>query len=297
MYDSFDLYRIILFGEEYNTIRKTEKMLLKSSSSYSNSHADLDDLFGEMANIDVDDLYNTAPLLSDDVWKKFELDVAMGAEDMDDFYDDIFFEDSFTWTTSSQTKNCKIRNHDCMWAGHCGSKEHPADEPRLPIRTIPPVPPVISRVPMGINNKQAVASGRSLLLRTAIKQQQQTQQTVPQQQQQQQQHQPVVSPDSPPMSDDEEHKTQTLRILEDVISSCDIEDDSDLCDYFEQKGFLSESAEESTIVLTAASTQIRAAHQYARDNDHSYHKDKNATMHLSNLGIDTPSDSGKRLIL
>lgn len=263
-------------------------MLLKSSTY--NAHSHLADFIGDMGNIHVDDLYNAAPLLSDDVWKKFELDVVMSTED--NLFDDLFFSNSINNAGTSSQRKCKIRNHDCMWAGHCGSKEHPADEPRLHIRTIPPVPPVINRTPVGIN-KQAVTSGRSLLLRTAIKQQQQQQQT--QQTVQLPQHQPVVSPDSPPMSDDEECKTSTLQILQDVISAYDIEDDSDLCDYFEEEEFLSDSVDEKQATVTM--TQVKTVHQYARDNDHSYHKDKNASMHLNNLGIETPSDSGKRLML
>lgn len=276
-------------------------MLLKTSS-YNNAHSALDDFFGVMANIDVDDLCTAAPLLSDDVWKKFELDVAMGTED--NFYNDLFFANNATATLLSSQKKCKIRNHDCMWAGHCGSKEHPADEPRLYIRTIPPIPPVINRTPTAI--KQTTTSSRSLLLKTAIKQQDHQQQQIQQQMQQQQskqtqqivqlpQQQPVVvSPDSPPMSDDEECRTPTLQILQDVISSCDIEDDSDLCEYFEEEEFLSESVEDPQEQTTM---HVKAVHQYARDNDHSYYKDKNASMHLNNLGIDTPSDSGKRLTL
>ncbi|KRT85526.1 hypothetical protein AMK59_985 [Oryctes borbonicus] len=268
-------------------------MLLKTSL-HNNAHANLNDWLGDMATIDVDDLHTAAPLLSDDVWKKFELDVVMGTED--NFYDDLFFPNNINNAAATllSSQTCKIRNHDCMWAGHCGSKEHPADEPRLHIRTIPLVPPAINRASMA-TNKQAVTSGRSLLLKTAIKQQQQqpqqqTQQIVPQLPQHQQQ--PVVSPDSPPMSDDEECKTPTLQILQDVISSCDIEDDSDLCEYFEEEDFLSESVDEAPQqTTTPTSMQIKAVHQYARDNDHSYHKDKNASMHLNNLGIETPSDS------
>ncbi|GJQ70864.1 hypothetical protein Trydic_g784 [Trypoxylus dichotomus] len=292
------LYRYLSENNKPNSSCNSIRMLLKTSPY--NAHSNLNDWSEDMANIcvDVDDLHTAAPLLSDDVWKKFELDVVMGTED--NFCDDLFFANNINnaATTLLPSQKCKIRNHDCMWAGHCGSKEHPADEPRLHIRTILPVPPVINRAPMAIN-KQAVTSGRSLLLKTAIKQQQaqqQTQQAVQQLPQQQQQQQPVVSPDSPPMSDDEECKTPTLQILQDVISSCDIEDDSDLCEYFEEEDFLSESVDE-THQQTAmpTSVQIKAIHQYARDNDHSYHKDKNASMHLNNLGIETPSDSEEEI--
>lgn len=244
-----------------------------------------------------DDLFSMGSLLSDDIWNKFGLDTAsdlfnfdlkelLDEEEKAAMSDMILLNEVSSGGSTSSCGNesdssnssswpflnfddiFEIRNHDCMWAGHCGSKEHPTDEQPLvrPITapviaarqsiqqslrgestnstTITNSSPIINNKPTTINQTQ-VPAGRSVLLKT-----------VKQQQQQQQQSQSNVqvcpnnggfSPDTPPMSDDEEIKaktspvpctsttqqdsvTSTLQMLQSAI------DDYDLLDYLEDKG-------------------------------------------------------------
>ncbi|KAL0270621.1 UNVERIFIED_CONTAM: hypothetical protein PYX00_007969 [Menopon gallinae] len=67
---------------------------------------------------------------NDDIWKKFGILDPVYNFDLDDELSDVF-EDlaSVTWTSpmyaQSVTNDAReIRNHDCMWAGHCISEKH-----------------------------------------------------------------------------------------------------------------------------------------------------------------------------
>lgn len=90
----------------------------------------------------VDELAPTEPLLPDDIWKKFELDfptLCGELSPLDDIFGDImeYVQEDAGGIQSSMEDGelCEIRNHDCMWAGHCASKEHPADELRASIKS------------------------------------------------------------------------------------------------------------------------------------------------------------------
>lgn len=146
----------------------------------------MEDAFG--LNLDVDDLYSTSEsLLSDDIWKKFQLEIP----DLVDF-DDIFSGlDCKRQSESLDSDYEIIRNHDCMWAGHCVSKEHPAEEHKNNGDKQVALAPGLDKTPVKQQQQQPVQPGRSVLLKTFIK-------APPP---------PVPSPDSPPMSDDEENKT------------------------------------------------------------------------------------------
>lgn len=83
-----------------------------------------------------DELAPTEPLLSDDIWKKFELDfpsLCGELSPLDDIFGDIM--DYVQEDIAEDQEFCEIRNHDCMWAGHCASKEHPVDDLRASIRS------------------------------------------------------------------------------------------------------------------------------------------------------------------
>lgn len=139
-----------------------------------------------LSNLDVDDLYTASEsLLSDDIWKKFQLE----APQMIDF-DEIF--GGLDSKRQPESLNEIIQNHDCMWAGHCVSKEHPAEEHKNNGDKQLAAAPGLQKTPVKQQQQQQqpVQPGRSVLLKTVIK-------TAP----------PVPSPDSPPMSDDEENKT------------------------------------------------------------------------------------------
>lgn len=221
------------------------------------------------------------PVLSDDIWNKFELDGALLDDDLDhlDLLDSAFDMINYYCDRNMTLDDfSNIRHHDCMWAGHCASKEHPpSDESRLwPLACPTKAPKVV----------QKVQPGRSLLLKQPKPVATAKSATTPVQQQPQQQ-QAVTSPESPPMSDDEEGKSSVLQLLNEAISECD---DSDLCDYFEEGDEIIKDPQEDEDVKPKMTKQQTA---YLMANDHSYHKDKNATMRMSNLGIETPSDSGR----
>lgn len=164
-----------------------------------------------LSDLDVDTIYTASEsLLSDDIWKKFQLEVP----DLTDF-DDILFGD----LDLKKDPDLLLDNddpfrihHDCMWAGHCVSKGHPADEhkksPSLGIQLHHVSAPGVLKAPVKqqqqqqqqqplLMQQQPVQPGRSVLLKTAIKTPAPlTTALAP----------PVPSPDSPPMSDDEENK-------------------------------------------------------------------------------------------
>lgn len=127
------------------------------------------------------------------------------------------------------------------------------------------------------------------------------------------------TPQTPPMSDDEEAKsnkpTKVLQILQETIRNFDIDqhldEDSDLCDYLnegedidavdvddEEDDEEEEEEEELKKEQDDDEEERIRFYQCAAENDHSYHKDKNASMRMANnLGIDTPSDSGKNFTI
>lgn len=253
---------------------------------------------------DIKNNYSAAPVLSDDIWKKFELDGTL--------CDDIYDLDSLN---SFDLLNCdhslmslddfgKIRHHDCMWAGLCGSKEHPINEPSSnhflqPTATfncnnqLTKVTSTNIKGKKQTTNNNTIQPGKSLLLKQPNQKQQMstttttTTTTTIQQQQQQQQ---VTSPESPPMSDDEEGKSLVLKYLNEAITECD---DSDLCDYFEDDDGDEIIKDPQDVDLQPKQPPVRQTVIHLPTMEHSYHKDKNATMRTNNLGIETPSDSGR----
>lgn len=247
-------------------------------------------------------------MVSDDHWKKFELDFPELAN-IDDIFSELDSNNTFSnWLEDVDSKDCLFLNHDCMWAGHCSSKEH-AEEPRSGLVCIVPKPPVIKKemCPPPSTTKPA-GTGQQSLLKPSVKAANTTVNTfIPSNTTNIIQH----TPQTPPESDDEENKAHTsnlLKILNDAINECDLDDDSDLCEYFEDKEG-SEVKEEPIDIKEEpvdvklepedpeseqdeiSYQQYRIRTQLAAENDHSYHKDKNAVMRHNNYGLDTPSDS------
>ncbi|CAH0547852.1 unnamed protein product [Brassicogethes aeneus] len=211
------------------------------------------------------------PLLSDDIWNKFELDFPE-LTDMDDIFKELdtgISENSLF----NLLNDCEIRNHDCMWAGHCGSKEHPADEPRLLQTIVPIVPPVVHKNLVKPPNPQSLLKPRVNLQNTAA--------VLPQQQ-----VSLMHTPQTPPMSDDEEGKSKKndlVKILQDTISEIDLPDVDDE-DIEELLDLDDEEDEEEEEEQQKVAKEQKYAASYAA-NDHSYHKEKNSYV------LDTPSDS------
>lgn len=239
-----------------------------------------------LTNVNMNDFTGSGSdyLLSDDIWKKFELE----AEDLANSFDERFWEldDTDYLSDLYPMLDCVIRNHDCMWAGHCASKEHATVEDqteKLPTQGVWKAPV----------QRQTVLPGRSVLLKPPVKT-------------------PVApSPDSPPMSDDEETKakpaTTMVQIINDAIEACDnIDEDSDLNEYFEEgededivrdpKDEEDEEEEEDDDE-DEDDEQAASVARYAGENDHCYFMDKNTYGRVNGLGIDTPSDSGEFCLL
>lgn len=230
------------------------------------------------------DLFNhhntEPPLLSDDIWNKFELDFPDLTGNMDDIFTELdggFNDDSLLFDILN---DAQIRNHDCMWAGHCGSKEHPADEPRPVIVPIAPkpAPPPPRHVKPQVHNQQSLLKPRPMVMPY------------------------VVTPQTPPMSDDEEgksKKTEVAKILEDTITATHLSEitEEDIKDLkFDADGYEDELEEEEDDEDEEEEEEEEeekkkeppkySVASYASVNDHSYHKEKNSYV------LDTPSDSG-----
>ncbi|KAK6645527.1 hypothetical protein RUM43_001804 [Polyplax serrata] len=73
-------------------------------------------------------------LPNDDIWKKFDMTDEFGFdEELDDLLEDAA---SVTWMSpmynQPMTKDAReIRNHDCMWAGHCISEKHDKNNQKI----------------------------------------------------------------------------------------------------------------------------------------------------------------------
>lgn len=156
-----------------------------------------------------------------------------------------------------------VFNHDCMWNGHCGSKDHPNDD-----FTKPCIKTLLSPVTETQTSKQprSTPAGRSVLLKAAAK--------VP----------VLNSPESPPMSDDEDSKKYTpFSLIDYALKECNMDEDSDLCEYF---------GDDDNIICEEK--EPRQKINYSCEIDHSYyHKDKYSSVNpVNNFGLETPSDSG-----
>ena len=214
------------------------------------------------------------------------------------------------WVDQAKVESpSRIVRHDCMWAGHCGSKQH-SDVAKRPILT----PFSSPKSPASAAKSQVTIAGSSRgAARSIVK------------------PSVVPSPDSPPMSDDEEVRKKlpsTLQMLQETISECDLDEDSDLCEYFDEDEFLADAPasvgydledddedeeeeddddddEEQTSARyrqqqqqqqqpqpqQAKTMQRRPAPEF---NDHSYHKERSTNyVKMTSLGVETPSDSGK----
>lgn len=257
--------------------------------------------------------------LSDDHWKKFELDFPE-LSNIDDIVKELTTCDNSSLDCLLNTDDPNrvfLNNHDCMWAGHCGSKEH-AEEPKSNLGFFVPKPPILKPAELkpATATKLCATGKQQSLLKPSVKAMTTTTNTfIPSCSTSIIQH----TPQTPPESDDEENKDVLLKILKEAIDDCDLEDDSDLCKYLEDKEVgvkeehidikeeplddiveeeeeaeyveeeEEEEEEESMSYLDAEQLRIRS--QLAAENDHSYHKDRNAAMRLNNYGLDTPSES------
>ncbi|KZC13844.1 PREDICTED: protein L-Myc-1b-like [Dufourea novaeangliae] len=78
----------------------------------------------------LDEPLDTATVVSDDIWKKFDMDFPL--DRVVDVHSDMYYERTFDdgvlpellYDKMTCQESREIRHHDCMWAGLCISKEH-----------------------------------------------------------------------------------------------------------------------------------------------------------------------------
>lgn len=233
------------------------------------------------------------PFISEDIWKKFGIDnldhYTESLENIDITPLPLLHDEEYT-NVFDKGVGSQISKLDAMWGGNGVENSIIDDSSFLPPASTWIAPSLVKAPAVAI--QQSVAPGRSLLIKPAARTPQTTTTTTPVQF-------PVIpSPDSPPISDDEDgNKPDVLmKFLNDTVGELDI--DEDLYDYITSNGgdLMSDGEEDDNSSEQSESPVPPPIHNYAV-NDHSYHKDKNASMRIANLGIDTPSDSGKTFII
>ncbi|XP_015124312.1 N-myc proto-oncogene protein isoform X2 [Diachasma alloeum] len=232
-------------------------------------------------------------VLSDDIWKKFDLDTPL---DMYTHHHDCTYEDNVQSELYGKDicyESRKIRHHDCMWAGLCISKEHN--------RTLP------AKKDSQVHRR--VPAGRSLLI-SRVKPSQQSQ---PQAHYQQHRRNDSLESDG----DSTRPETPQSSTESDTESECDapifkhdqisINEKLSECmsmakaaPVSEVTGQLVRKCPERRKVAVAStnhgnpsSTNIVAMETEIRNtlSDHCYHINQPNTMSMENLGVQTPSDS------
>ncbi|KYB28785.1 N-myc protein [Tribolium castaneum] len=211
-------------------------------------------------------------LLSDDIWKQFQI------EELQPFSSS--FDCSTTCSFLCDEKNCQVK-YDCMWNGHCkgahgnrscNSKTTPGDV-KPPVVQVPQQSLLKPDLKISVDPNTVVPMMPSL----------------------------HYSIQTPPISDDEDTKpTQILQSLQSALSENEL-DDADLSDYFKDDdawGFFDDGLDEEEEEEEEEEDEIdeeRRKHEndmraFYAATDHSYHKGT-APVHSGSLGIDTPSDS------
>ncbi|KAJ3660344.1 hypothetical protein Zmor_004795 [Zophobas morio] len=224
-------------------------------------------------------------LLSDDVWKEFQIEeMQLHSIPDDDVVAHILGQRHY------QVK------YDCMWNGH--SKGGPGIRS---IKSESPTPPADLKPP--------VVQAQQSLLKPDLKLSVDPNTVVPMM--------PYYSLQTPPISDDEDTKPMThiLESLETALNENELEiDDGDLSDYFKEDGkewgFFDEEIEEEEeeeekevkdvkevidVKPTIDEQQENEKRAFYAATDHSYHKGTHPGMLPGNLGIDTPSDSEEEI--
>lgn len=254
----------------------------------------------------MDEALETASVVSEDIWKKFDLDFPLDIYSNRSYDETVFPELIYDKVTCMASR--EIRHHDCMWAGLCISKEHN--------RTLPAKKDsqLQKKIPAGrsLLISRASTSARSLMnaqQQHQALQQQQQQQLLQQQQQQQSQQCRVKSlesdgdstrPDTPPTStsdtdtDDEVPVFRHDQInIHEKLSEC-----------------MSESIIRAAPVSEVTGQLVRRFYDRRKEeennqqpnlrntlSDHCYHLNHPAYKRLESLGVQTPSESGKLFFL
>ena len=244
----------------------------------------------------LDEPLDTATVVSDDIWKKFDLDFPLdrAADTHTDTYHERTFDDGVLPDLLYGKMTClasrEIRHHDCMWAGLCISKEHN--------RTLP------AKKDSQIQKK--VPAGRSLLISRAGSTQTATTATSLHQAQQACRAKSLESdgdstrPDTPQSSSsDTETEDEGPFFRHDQIN---IHEKLSEC--------MSEAATTKAVPVSEVTGQLVRFHDRRKQDDkgqcqvhketnirntlsdHCYHLNQPiGKNHLEHLGVQTPSDS------
>ncbi|KAL1128935.1 hypothetical protein AAG570_013469 [Ranatra chinensis] len=261
-----------------------------------------------------------SPAPSEDIWRKFDCVAPEFSATLDQLWE-VETETGYTgWSTSKR----EIRHHDCMWAGHCLSKEHRATRATTDTNSSRNVN--ASRInansssPSSHNNsekecvKTASAGQQAPVKRTAVIVQRtvgrslllnRTNQQQPQQPQPQPHNSPQQKVQSPP------ERPETPQSLSESEDEATVRQEDD--DYWESRYGRGVAATEvtgqvrrgqvastTTTTTTATATTTATTTTATTDNsnvefDHNY--DAKTNVRLDDLGVQTPSDSGVHLRL
>ncbi|XP_076762488.1 bHLH transcription factor Myc [Xylocopa sonorina] len=246
----------------------------------------------------LDEPLDTATVLSDDIWKKFDLDFPV---DRIDAYSGMYHERAFDdgvlpellYEKTSCVESREMRHHDCMWAGLCISKEHN--------RTLP------AKKNSQIQKK--VTAGRSLLIPRPSPNRTTAGSSLPVASQQQARQQCRVKnlesdgdstrPETPQSSSsDTETEDEGPVFRHDQI---DIHEKLSEC--------MSEAAATKAVPVSEVTGQLVRYHDRRKQeddaqcqvhretnirntlSDHCYHLNQPIGKNLEHLGVQTPSDS------
>lgn len=100
---------------------------------------------------------------TEDIWKKFDIGIPA---DFPNYEEQCEIWDTYGSVSSSlQFNPCsvagEIRNHDCMWAGHCLSKEHKRTNSPTPPHLVQPIQMV--KPPTTVNNNSVLINSQKLV--------------------------------------------------------------------------------------------------------------------------------------
>lgn len=127
---------------------------------------DYDFRLDDEASMDAIDFYSLGYAPDDDVWKKFDTRTIPEFSSMK--YEETESEqrlyNSAGWLTLPDSVSREIRNHDCMWTGHCLSKEHSRTHSPSPfIPVVPQIQPVQPKVNSALlNNHKPTTAPKSV---------------------------------------------------------------------------------------------------------------------------------------
>ncbi|XP_024937609.1 transcriptional regulator Myc-B isoform X2 [Cephus cinctus] len=228
----------------------------------------------------IDEPVDTATVVSEDIWKKFNLDFPLDIYSDRAEYDCGFPEDNNVdcRDKSANVKFRKIRHHDCMWAGLCISEEHN--------RTLP-----AKKDNQSIQKK--VPAGRSLLISRAAQSCQNVKNL--------ESDGDSTRPETPQSSDsDTETVDEPPQFKHDQISI-----NEKLSEYLgvakaapvsEVTGQLVRRTHEKRKTEETNSCGLRKETEIRNTlSDHCYHLNQTASKKLDHLGVQTPSDSEEEI--